>query len=140
MTKLHVDSSHDYIILWMSVRNIGVSFAAAAASTASMEEIPPALSGHASSVTNWVRNVGGSFAIALFTALLISGAAKHAAELAAEGGKPKAVALQAYTSSVNDVFLIATAIAALALPLGLIVGKRKKARAAVAIRRSEKTA
>lgn len=125
LSRLHIDTSHGYIILWMAVRNIGVSFAAAAVSTAGMEEIPPSLSGHGSSVTNWVRNVGGSFAIALFTSLLISRSASHAAALGAAGRQAKEAALQGYTSGVNDVFLISTIIAAAALPFGFIVGKRK---------------
>lgn len=128
MTRLDVGTSHLYIILWMTVRNIGVSFAMAATSTASMEEIPPAQSGHASSVTNWVRNVGGSFSIALFTSLLISHAASHGKTLAAGGGDAATVPLHAYTMSVNDVFLIATVIGIAALPFGLLVGKRKEAR------------
>lgn len=133
LSRLHVDSSHGYIILWMTVRNIGVSFAAAAVSTAGMEEIPPSMSGHGSSVTNWVRNVGGSFAIALFTSLLISRAASHAAALGAAGRQAKEAALQGYTSGVNDVFLISAIIAAAALPFGFIVGKRKRVPAVGAV-------
>ncbi|MBB6735056.1 MDR family MFS transporter [Cohnella zeiphila] len=125
LTRLQPDSSHAYIILWMAVRNIGVSLAAAAASTAGMEEIPPHMSGQASSVSNWVRNVGGSFAIALFTSLLLSHTASHSTSLASQGEAADAVLPHAYTMSVNDVFLLATVIAAVALPFGLLVGKKR---------------
>ncbi|MBB6673875.1 MDR family MFS transporter [Cohnella nanjingensis] len=125
LTQLSVGASHAYIILWMTVRNIGVSFAASATSTAGMEDIKPALSGHASSVTNWVRNVGGSFAIALFTSLLVSHATDHAAHLAAAGQQAQPIQLLAYTMGVNDVFMAATLIALLAIPFGFLVRKKR---------------
>ncbi|REE80214.1 EmrB/QacA subfamily drug resistance transporter [Paenibacillus taihuensis] len=126
LTHMHNDSSHMYIILWMSIRNLGVSFAAAATSTAGMEEIQPTMVGHASSVTNWVRNVGGSFAIALFTSLLASHTLTHVAELTQEGKESaKLIPLFSFTLSVNDVFMVATYIAVAAIPFTLIVGKRK---------------
>ncbi|MCC3373897.1 MDR family MFS transporter [Cohnella sp. REN36] len=128
MTHLSVGASHAYIILWMTVRNIGVSFAASATSTAGMEDIPPSLSGHASSVTNWVRNVGGSFAIALFTSLLISHASDHAAKLTAAGPQAQPIQLLAYTMGVNDVFMAATIIGVLAVPFGLLVRKKRNDR------------
>ncbi|TCM91113.1 EmrB/QacA subfamily drug resistance transporter [Paenibacillus sp. BK033] len=127
MTHLHTDSSHFYVIFWMAVRNLGVSFAAAATSTAGMEEIPPQMVGHASSVTNWVRNVGGSFAIALFTSLLASHTITHVADLTQAGTEnAKIIPLFAFTLSVNDVFTIATYIAVIAIPFTLIIRKQAK--------------
>jgi drug resistance transporter, EmrB/QacA subfamily len=127
MTHLHTDSSHFYVIFWMAVRNLGVSFAAAATSTAGMEEIPPQMVGHASSVTNWVRNVGGSFAIALFTSLLASHTITHVAELTQSGAEnAKVIPLFAFTLSVNDVFTIATYIAVIAIPFTLVIRKQAK--------------
>ena len=117
MTELVSTESYLYIIIWMAVRNLGVSFAAAATSTAGMEEIQPHMIGHASSVSNWVRNVGGSFAIALFSSLLSSHFVSHMADFAKDGGTDAANSqLLSYTLSVDDVFLVATIIAVIALP------------------------
>ncbi|QHT62144.1 DHA2 family efflux MFS transporter permease subunit [Paenibacillus lycopersici] len=128
MTQLHSDSTHFYIILWMAVRNLGVSLAAAATSTAGMEEIGPTMVGHASSVTNWVRNVGGSFAIALFTSLLASHTLTHATDLTQSGKESaKLIPLLSFTMSVNDVFLIATFIAVASIPFTLLIRKKVKA-------------
>lgn len=125
MTHLHTDSTHFYIIFWMAVRNLGVSFAAAATSTAGMEEIQPQMVGHASSVTNWVRNVGGSFAIALFTSLLASHTITHVADLTQAGQESaKTIPLFAFTLSVNDVFMVATYIAVVAIPFTLVIRKK----------------
>ncbi|MFC5649191.1 DHA2 family efflux MFS transporter permease subunit [Paenibacillus solisilvae] len=131
LTQLSTGVSHFYIIMWMTVRNLGVSFAAAATSTAGMEEIEPAMVGHASSVTNWVRNVGGSFAIALFTTLLASHTVTHMTELTKEGKDAEtAIPMLSFTMSVNDVFLVATFIAVAAIPFTILI--RKKAKIAVA--------
>ena len=125
MTQLHSDSSNFYIIFWMAVRNLGVSFAAAATSTASMEEIGPSMVGHASSVTNWVRrrrvvrdrvvHVAAGFHTLT-----------HAADLA-QAGEIRAAVIQllSFTMSVNDVFLIATFIAVAAIPFTLLIRKKR---------------
>lgn len=128
MTQLHSDSSDFYIIMWMAVRNLGVSLAAAATSTAGMEEIGQSMVGHASSVTNWVRNVGGSFAIALFTSLLASHTLTHATDLTQSGQESaKTIPLLAFTMSVNDVFMVATFIAVAAIPFTLLISRKLKA-------------
>lgn len=123
---LSVGTSHLYIIFWMTVRNIGVSLTIMPASNAGMDEIPAVLSGHASAITNWVRNVFGSFAIALFSSLLASHIPTHAVELGKAGaGSKETIKLLAYTISVNDVYLLATFIALIALPFAWLVKKQK---------------
>ncbi|MDB5053409.1 MAG: drug resistance transporter, EmrB/QacA subfamily [Bacilli bacterium] len=119
--------SHGYIIFWMTVRNLGVAFASMASSTAGMAEIPAVMSGHASAVNNWIRNVAGSFAIALFTTLLASNMTKHIATETQLGEKnPLTIQLFSYTMSINDVFWVATIIALIAIPFSLIIGKKYK--------------
>jgi EmrB/QacA subfamily drug resistance transporter len=122
---LSTSTSHLYIIFWMTIRNIGIAFTTMPASNAGMEEIPALLSGHASAISNWVRNVFGSFAIALFSSLLATHAPIHAVELAKAGaGNKVTITLLSLTMSVNDVYLVATFIALAALPFSLLVGKR----------------
>jgi EmrB/QacA subfamily drug resistance transporter len=126
LSWLSVDVSHTYILLWMIVRNVGIAMVMMPASNAGMERIPAHLAGHASSLSNWTRNVFGSFSIAVFTSLLASFSTTHATELARSGMTDKAqLQMSAFTMSVNDVFLVATVIALVALPLSLAVGKLK---------------
>jgi hypothetical protein len=111
----------------MTIRNIGIALTTMPTSNAGMEEIPAMLSGHASAISNWVRNVFASFAIALFSSLLATHVPIHAVELAKAGAGNKAtVTLLSFTMSVNDVYLLATFIALAALPFSLLVGKRSK--------------
>jgi MFS family permease len=129
LSWLSVDIPHSYIVLWMIVRNLGIAMATMPASTAGMEQIPITLSGHASSISNWVRNVLGSFSIALFTAMLGSRMTVHVADLTQETTTPDAVSIQlaSFTMSVNDVYLLATFVVLLGLPLCFWIRKRQLA-------------
>ncbi|MBB3069020.1 EmrB/QacA subfamily drug resistance transporter [Paenibacillus baekrokdamisoli] len=134
---LSIDVSHSYILGWMIVRNLGIALVMMPSSNAGMEQIPAELSGHASSITNWTRNVFGSFAIAIFTTLLASRSIHHAENLIGAGDTDKAhYGMMAFTMSVNDVYLIATFIAVATLPLSLFVGKMKRTAAAKAEKQS----
>jgi EmrB/QacA subfamily drug resistance transporter len=122
LSWLSVDVPHGYILFWMIVRNVGIALTMMPASNAGMEQISPELSGHASSLSNWLRNVFGSFAIAVFTTILASRSATHATEMVASGMTDKAsIQMMSFTLSVNDVYLVATIIALAALPLSLFV-------------------
>ncbi|WP_409343524.1 DHA2 family efflux MFS transporter permease subunit [Paenibacillus sp. MBLB4367] len=117
MGRLTVDVSHGYVMFWMSVRNIGISLSTMPASNAGMMSVPRTLSGQASSINNWVRQVIASFSIGLFSSMLASRMATHSAELAASGGSQPVIALQSFTLGVNDVYMLATVIMILCIPL-----------------------
>lgn len=124
LSWLSTDVSRSYILFWMIVRNVGIACAMMPSSNAAMEQIPRTLTGHATSINNWVRNVFGSFAIALFTSVLSSKTVTHSKELAVGGMTDKAqIGSHAFTMSVNDVYLLATFIVLAALPLSLFIRK-----------------
>jgi len=124
LSWLSIDVSHSYIIWWMIVRNLGIALVVMPSSNAGMEQISPQMSGHASAINNWMRNVFGSFALAIFTTLLASQSAVHGKNLAMAGDTDMLhIEMMAFTMSVNDVYLIATFVAAAALPLSLFVRK-----------------
>jgi MFS family permease len=131
LSWLSVDVSHAYIVWWMIVRNLGIALVVMPSSNASMEQIPPELSGHASSISNWTRNVFGSFAIAIFTTMLASRSISHAKDMVAGGSTDQLhIEMMSFTMSVNDVYVVATIIAVIALPLSLMVRKIKHPKAA----------
>ncbi len=126
LSWLSLDVSHAYILFWMVVRNLGIALVMMPSSNAGMELLPRELSGHASAIMNWNRNVFGSFAIAIFTTMLATRSAHHGAAFVQAGETDQAfISAMSFTMSVNDVYLVATFIAAAALPLSLFVGKVK---------------
>ncbi|WP_082198147.1 DHA2 family efflux MFS transporter permease subunit [Bacillus sp. FJAT-26390] len=128
LSWLSLDVSHAYVIWWMIVRNIGIALVVMPSSNAAMEQIPAELSGHASAITNWTRNVFGSFAIAIFTTMLATRSVTHATDFMKAGDVDELhITMMSFTMSVNDVYVVATLVAVVALPLSLLVGKAKRA-------------
>lgn len=124
LSRLTPEISHTYMLLWMLVRNVGISLSMMPASNAGMEEIPRELSGHASAISNWLRNVFGAFSIAVFTALLAAFTAREAEVLVQRGvTERREVALLSFVEGINDVYLVATIIALVAVPLSLKIRK-----------------
>ncbi|MFJ7765832.1 DHA2 family efflux MFS transporter permease subunit [Bacillus toyonensis] len=122
LSFLQVDSSTNYIIFWMTIRNIGVAFSTMPASNTGMEEVPLNLSGHASSINNWTRQSFGSLAIGTFTSILATRMIVHAENLS---GSAISIQQQAFTLSIHDVFIIATVIAMIGLPFSFYLKAKK---------------
>lgn len=122
LSFLQVDSSTNYIIFWMTIRNIGVAFSTMPASNTGMEEVPLNLSGHASSINNWTRQSFGSLAIGIFTSILATRMIVHAENLS---GSAISIQQQAFTLSIHDVFIIATVIAMIGLPFSFYLKAKK---------------
>lgn len=123
---LQIDSPSAYTLLWMTVRSIGLAMVLMPATTAGMEEISREYTGHASSIQNWLRNVFVSFGVALFTTLLATRTADHAARLA-DGDVGPHLAQLPTTMGINDLNILSTIIVVLALPFVFAIrSKRKK--------------
>lgn len=155
MGHLSIETPHSYITLWMAFRNIGIGIAMMPATTSGMNVIAVELSGRASSISNWVRQVAGSFSIAIFTSMLATRQAFHGAHLSNQvstlsptvqswlhqgsqlGGAKEAVGtlfariqMLAFTLSVNDVYRAAAWMIAVAFPIGFLLGGAVKRHAA----------
>jgi EmrB/QacA subfamily drug resistance transporter len=128
LSWLSVNTPHSYLLWCMVVRSLGIGLTMMPASNYSMEQIPRELSGHASSINNWTRNAFGSFAIAIFTSIMASRSTFHGKELAASGLKdPNQIQMSAVTMGIDDVYLIATLIVLVAIPIAFFIRKHKTA-------------
>lgn len=126
LSRLTPDVPRFYMVMWMVVRNVGISLSMMPASNAGMEQIPRELSGHASSISNWLRNVFGAFSIAIFTSLLSTFTAREAQELVRQGMTERGrIELFSFVEGINDVYLVATVIALVAVPLSLGIRKHR---------------
>lgn len=121
---LQTDSSSAYTVLWMTVRSLGLALVLMPATTAGMEEIPREYTGHASSIQNWLRNVFVAFGVALFTTLLSSRSADHAARLTDGEAGPSLIQLST-TMGINDLNLLSTLIVVLALPFVFAIRSKR---------------
>lgn len=127
LSWLSVSTPHSYLLWCMVIRSLGIGLTMMPASNYGMEQIPPQLSGHASSINNWTRSALGSFAIAVFTSLMASRSVIHGRELAASGVRdPGQLEMSAITMGIDDVYLIAAIIAAAAIPIAFFIRRNKK--------------
>ncbi|WP_341414298.1 DHA2 family efflux MFS transporter permease subunit [Paenibacillus filicis] len=126
LSWLGVHSSAGYTLVWMIVRYLGLALIMMPAATAGMEQISRELTGHASSLQNWMRNVVGSFGIAIFTSLLAARSASHTAELTLQNTTdPLLIPPLSLTMSINDLNFIATWISLLAIPVAFAIRPSK---------------
>ncbi len=98
--SMTLETSDSTIILWMTVRGIGMGLAMMPATTAGMSAIPAAMVGRASAISNIVMRVAGAFGIAVLTVALDGGIANQSAAISAQMtvGSPAAAALRAASS------------------------------------------
>ncbi|MDB5054354.1 MAG: EmrB/QacA family drug resistance transporter, partial [Bacilli bacterium] len=105
----------------------GIALAFMPVMNAGMSAIPKENSGHASSVTNWVRQATGALSIGIFSSLLAARALTHQKELSGgASASAQFVRAQGMTLGVQDVFMAATIICVLAIPLTFLLKEGRK--------------
>ncbi|MCR8634569.1 MDR family MFS transporter [Paenibacillus radicis (ex Xue et al. 2023)] len=127
LSHISLQATHLYVAVWMTIRYMGIALAFMPVMNAGMSSIPKEKSGHASSVTNWVRQATGALSIGIFSSLLAARSLIHQKELIG-GGEASAqfVKEQGMTLGVQDVFMTATIICVLAVPLTFLLKERRK--------------
>ncbi|EKQ57182.1 MULTISPECIES: MDR family MFS transporter [unclassified Clostridium] len=128
MSDLIGNTPHSYIILWMTVRYVGISFSTMPITNSGMSIIPRELSGHASSINNWLRQVSSSLAIGIFSSLLLTRIQFHVKALESSSITNNLIQEKAYTMGINDVFLISTIVIIIGIPLSLMLKRGTSAK------------
>ncbi|GGA30971.1 DHA2 family efflux MFS transporter permease subunit [Paenibacillus physcomitrellae] len=123
-SRLSMNSSIVYITFWMVIRYIGIGLAASPAMSISMSVIPRENAGHASTISNWLRQAMAALAIAIFSSIL---AARTQTHLLALSGEKTGEALKrfALVYATNDTFLVGTFVTIMAIPLSLLLKQKK---------------
>lgn len=70
LSKLSLDTGYSVIVIIMMFRGLGMGMAMMPAQTSGMNSVPRELSGKATALSNTVRQVSGSFGIAILTTVL----------------------------------------------------------------------
>ncbi|UJF33883.1 MDR family MFS transporter [Paenibacillus hexagrammi] len=130
LSRLNLQATHLYVSAWMTIRYVGIALSYMPVMNAGMSSIPKERSGHASAVTNWIRQATGALSIGVFSSLLATRSLTHQQELS-DGSASGLLAVkeQGMTLGVQDVFLVAVIICLFAVPLTFILrDQRKKTR------------
>ena len=123
-SQLNIDSSFEYIIFWMIIRFIGVGLSFSSVTSISMSVIPTEIAGHASSITNWLRQAFTALSVAIFTSILALRTEAHLSELG-EVMTGKSLQRFAFLYATNDTFLVSTSVLLITIPLSLALKNRK---------------
>lgn len=127
MGHLSINTSHEYVILWMIVRNVGISFGTMPVTYSGMAVLPKAISGHGSSVNNWISRVVSSLSMAIFASLLTSRATMHITALIKLGGVSQGLAKsEGFVLGINDLYVISFIIILFALPISYFLSNKEK--------------
>ncbi|MHA6531767.1 MDR family MFS transporter [Paenibacillus sp. BAC0078] len=122
LSRITMATTHAQLSWLMGVRNVGISLAFMPVTNFGMSSVPKQITGHGSSVTNWVKQAAGALSIAVFSSLLTARALTHQKELSAGAASAGAlIKAQGMTLAVQDVFLVATVIGVLAIPLTILL-------------------
>ncbi|MFC7680517.1 MFS transporter [Paenibacillus sp. GCM10028914] len=101
------------------VRCLGIALCNMPLTNAAMSAVSSEYSGHASSITNWARQGLASLSIGIFSALIVSRTSYYVGE----GVTNKPIAT---TMGIDDVFMVGTIIAVVAVPLTFLLRKKGK--------------
>ncbi|CAG7598376.1 Fatty acid resistance protein FarB [Paenibacillus solanacearum] len=121
LSRISLQATHLYVSVWMTIRYVGIALAFMPVMNAGMSSISKEKSGHASSVTNWVRQATGALSIGVFSSLLAARSLTHQQEL----GTIPLARETGMTLGVQDVFLTATVICIAAIPLTFVLRERR---------------
>jgi EmrB/QacA subfamily drug resistance transporter len=101
--NLSLDIGYSTIVLWLMLRGMVMSFANMPAQTAALADIPTAMVGRASALTNIISRVSSSFGLAVLTSSLNDRMVFHAAHMA-ETVTVRNPAVVAFIAKVGGMF------------------------------------
>ncbi|WP_315065634.1 DHA2 family efflux MFS transporter permease subunit [uncultured Clostridium sp.] len=129
MAHLTVNTTHSYIIIWMVVRNMGMSFSTLPATYCGMSVLPKKESGHGSSINNWTSRAVASLSMGVFTSVLTSRTMVHVNYLVSvSDSKLSTILIQnkGFVMGINDVYLISFFILLIILPISIFLKRETK--------------
>lgn len=127
MSRLTSETSKNFIIIWMIVRNVGISFCTMPVTYSGMSVLPKAISGHGSSVNNWLARLVSSLSMAMFASLLTVRASVHVSSLVKAGKSNLAAQSSGYVMGINDIYFVSFIIILIALPFSYFLNRKKTA-------------
>jgi MFS family permease len=127
LSHIQLEATMLYATVWMTIRYAGIALAFMPVTNAGMSSIPKEKTGHASSVTNWMRQATGALSIGVFSSILAARTSTHQQELSdGAGTAAQQLKEQSMTLGVQDVFLVATVICVVTIPLIFLLKERKR--------------
>lgn len=121
LSRLSLASTTFFIALWLAIRYVGISLCNMPVTNSAMTAVPTRFTGHASAVTNWIRQGTAALSVSIFSSILSARTLTHLSQNKADSTSASELAL---SQSVQDVFMIGTVLVALAIPFLFLLRKK----------------
>ncbi|MFC4319994.1 DHA2 family efflux MFS transporter permease subunit [Litchfieldia salsa] len=139
-SKLTLDTTYSNLVILNSIRMFGISMVMMPVSTNGLNQLPTRFYPHGTAMNNTLNQVSGAIGTALLVTLMSTRTETHAETIGRDAmtnlqGQPTEAALaelqqqvgmQAMLQGINDAFLVATFIAAVALVLSMFIKRAKQ--------------
>ncbi|MGF7049403.1 EmrB/QacA subfamily drug resistance transporter [Paenibacillus sp. DS2015] len=133
-TQLTEATTYTHMILIYSLRMFGMSLMMMPIQTAGLNQLPQSMNAHGTAMSNTLRTIAGSIGTAVLITVMTTQTKSHTTELAVAGGiSPTDTQAMAHIVAestiygINQAFVIATWLAAVALVLAFFIKKTKPA-------------
>ncbi|WP_071458673.1 DHA2 family efflux MFS transporter permease subunit [Bacillus massilinigeriensis] len=140
-SRLTLETSYMHLILIYSIRSFGMSMVLMPVSTNGLNQLPARLYPHGTAMNNTMNQVSGAIGTALLVSLMTTRTSTHIEEMtksamAAAGTQPSAasmaemkqqIVMKATLEGINEAFLVATGIAAVAFILAFFIKRVNQA-------------
>ncbi|OAB39496.1 DHA2 family efflux MFS transporter permease subunit [Paenibacillus glacialis] len=133
-TRLSDATTYTHMILIYTVRMFGMSLMMMPIQTAGLNQLPQSMNAHGTAMSNTLRTIAGSIGTAVLVTVMTTQTKSRAAELAVAGGVSPTdkeamahIVAESTIHGINQAFVIATALAVVALVLAFFIKKTKPA-------------
>jgi len=126
LSDLAVDTTGLYVMMWMIVRSIGIALSTMPVMNIGMMALPIELTGHASAINNWARQIMGSLSLGVFGSIMTSKTLEYTQQI--EGSYLENqfdLISQATVLSINDIYLLSALIVIIGIPFVFLLRKQE---------------
>lgn len=121
LSRLDLATGTFFIASWLAIRYVGIALSNMPVTNSGMTAVPSTFSGHASAVTNWIRQGTAALSVSIFSSILSARTLAHLKEIGADTPNGADLAL---AKSVQEVFIIGTVLVVLAVPFTFLLRRK----------------
>ncbi|MFC7393900.1 DHA2 family efflux MFS transporter permease subunit [Scopulibacillus cellulosilyticus] len=132
LSRLHTDTSYMYVLIVYTVRSFGMAIMMMPIMTAGLNELPMSLNRYGTAMLNTFRMIAGAVGMALLVTVMSTRTATHMHQIVTDKHilptakvQMAAAMKKATVMGINDAFLIAAFLAAIALILSFFIRKTR---------------
>ncbi|MEX1029274.1 MAG: MDR family MFS transporter [Paenibacillaceae bacterium] len=121
LSRMDLETGMFFIALWLAIRYVGISLSNMPVTNAAMIAVPIQFTGHASAVMNWIRQGTAALSVSIFSSIISARTLTHLREIRTTTENAPNWAL---TKSIQEVFIVGTILALMAIPFIFLLRKR----------------